>query len=108
MALPLHQLESKPANYWQSLFRDVDTVRNTLSGASALLLCDLPFAIMFLTLIWIIAAPIAWVLMIIIPLFMFIAWQSSAKMSQANQEERESTQTRDGLTYVGRTACREY
>ncbi len=97
MALPLHQLEAKPASYWQSLFRDVDTVRNTLSGASALLLCDLPFAVMFLTLIWVIAAPIAWVLMIIIPLFMFIAWQSSAKMSQANQEERESTQTRDGL-----------
>ena len=97
MALPLHQLESQPANYWQSLFRDVDTVRNTLSGGSALLLCDLPFAIMFLTLIWIIAAPIAWVLMIILPLFMFIAWQSSAKMSQANQEERQSTQTRDGL-----------
>ncbi len=97
MALPLHQLEAKPANHWQSLFRDVDTVRNTLSGASALLLCDLPFALMFLALIWIIAAPIAWVLMIIIPLFMFIAWQSSAKMSQANQEERESTQTRDGL-----------
>lgn len=97
MAVPLHQLESKPANYWQSLFRDVDTVRNTLSGASALLLCDLPFALMFLALIWVIAAPIAWVLMIIIPLFMFIAWQSSAKMSEANQEERESTQTRDGL-----------
>ena len=97
MALPLHQLEAKPANHWQSLFRDVDTVRNTLSGASALLLCDLPFALMFLTLIWVIAAPIAWVLMIIIPLFMFIAWQSSSKMSEANQEERESTQTRDGL-----------
>jgi len=97
MRLPLSVLEGKPAAYWQSLFRDVDTVRNTLSGASALLVCDLPFAIMFLTLIWVIAAPIAWVLMIILPLFMFIAWRSASAMSAANQQERQSTQTRDGL-----------
>jgi len=97
MRLPLSMLEAKPAAYWQSLFRDVDTVRNTLSGASALLICDLPFAIMFLTLIWVIAAPIAWVLMIILPLFMFIAWRSATAMSEANQNERQSTQTRDGL-----------
>jgi len=97
MALPLSVLEGKPAAYWQSLFRDVDTVRNTLSGASALLICDLPFAIMFLTLIWVIAAPIAWVLMIILPLFMFIAWRSASAMSEANQQERQSTQSRDGL-----------
>jgi len=97
MRLPLSMLEAKPAAYWQALFRDVDTVRNTLSGASALLICDLPFAIMFLTLIWVIAAPIAWVLMIILPLFMFIAWRSASAMSDANQQERQSTQTRDGL-----------
>jgi ATP-binding cassette, subfamily C, bacterial LapB len=97
MRLPLSVLESKPAAYWQALFRDVDTVRNTLSGGSALLVCDLPFAIMFLTLIWVIAAPIAWVLMIILPLFMFIAWRSASAMSDANQQERQSTQTRDGL-----------
>jgi len=97
MALPLSVLEGKPAAYWQSLFRDVDTVRNTLSGASALLICDLPFAIMFLTLIWVIAAPIAWVLMIILPLFMFIAWRSASAMSEANQQQHQSTQTRDGL-----------
>ncbi len=97
MNLPLHVLESKPASFWQSLFRDVDTVRNTISGGSAILVCDLPFVLMFLTLIFVIAAPIAWVLLIIMPLFMFIAWRSSKAMSEANQEERQSTQTRDGL-----------
>ena len=97
MNLPLPILESKPASFWQSLFRDVDTVRNTISGGSAILVCDLPFVIMFLTLIFVIAAPIAWVLLIIMPLFMFIAWRSSKAMSEANQDERQSTQTRDGL-----------
>ncbi len=97
VSLPLHILEGKPANHWQSLFRDVDTVRNTLSGASAILLCDLPFVIMFVVLISVIATPIAWVLMIILPIFMFVAWRSSGVMSQANAAERESTQGRDAL-----------
>lgn len=97
VSLPLHQLEGHPASYWQSLFRDVDAVRNTLSGGSAILLCDLPFTIMFFTLIWVIAAPIAWVLLIILPLFMLVAWRSGNVMSQANAAERESTQSRDDL-----------
>ncbi|MGJ3260920.1 MAG: peptidase domain-containing ABC transporter [Rhodospirillales bacterium] len=97
VSLPLHMLEGKPASYWQSLFRDVDVVRNTVSGASAILICDLPFVILFFTLIWVIAAPIAWVLLIILPLFMFVAWRSGNVMAQANAAERESTQNRDGL-----------
>lgn len=97
MSLPLDVLEAKPASYWQALFRDVDTIRNTLSGASAILLCDLPFVIMFIVLISIIATPIAWVLLVILPLFMFVAWRSSGVMSQANAAERESTQGRDAL-----------
>ncbi|MDH5189086.1 MAG: ABC transporter transmembrane domain-containing protein, partial [Rhodospirillaceae bacterium] len=63
MRLPLQMLESQPSDYWSSLFRDVDTVRNTLSGASALLVADLPFAILFLVLIFVIAQPVAWVLL---------------------------------------------
>ena len=97
MEVPLSTLEAKPANYWQSLFRDVDVVRNTLSGASALLLADLPFAFMFLGLILVIALPVAWVLLIILPLFMIIAWRSAGAMAEANEQERESTLNRDGL-----------
>ncbi len=97
VSLPLHVLESRPANHWQSLFRDVDTVRNTLSGASALLCADLPFAIMFLGIIFVIAAPIAMVLMVIIPVFMFVAWKSGSTMAAANRAERATTQSRDSL-----------
>ena len=97
MSLPLHMLESKPANHWQSLFRDVDVIRNTLSGASALLVADLPFALVFLGVILVIALPIAWVLLIIIPAFMFVAWKSGSTMAAANQAERKTTQSRDSL-----------
>ncbi|MDP6574254.1 MAG: ATP-binding cassette domain-containing protein [Rhodospirillales bacterium] len=97
MSLPLQTLEAKPAAYWQALFRDVDAVRNTLSGASAVLMADLPFVFVFLALIFVIAKPLGWVLLIILPFFLFVAWRSGASMADANKDERESTQGRDGL-----------
>ena len=97
LSLPLPSLESKPSAYWLSLFRDADTVRNTLSGSSAILVADLPFVLLFLVLIYIIAQPIAWVLMIILPVFLFVAWRSSSVMSSANKSERAASHTRDSL-----------
>ncbi|HAD87242.1 MAG TPA: type I secretion system ATPase [Rhodospirillaceae bacterium] len=97
MSLPLSELESKPSGHWQGLFRDVDTVRNTLSGGSAVLITDLPFVLMFLILIITIAPPVAPVLLVILPLFMFVAWKSGNVMAEANQEERKSSISRDQL-----------
>ena len=97
MALPLQTLESMPAAHWQSLFRDVDVIRNTLSGASAILMADLPFVFLYVGLIFVIAYPIAWVLVIIVPLFMLVAWRSGRVMTAANREERQSTQNRDSM-----------
>ncbi len=109
MRLPMQTLESKPAAHWSSLFRDVDVVRNTLSGSSALLIADLPFSILFLVLIFVIASPVAWVLLLMLPVFMFIAWRSANVMAEASGEERKSTQTRDSLIaemIAGRTTIK--
>ncbi len=73
VSLPLSALEKRPAAYWHSLFRDVDIVRNTLSGAAALMVCDLPFALLFLLLTFVIAQPVAWVLILAIPIFIAVA-----------------------------------
>ncbi len=97
MALPLQNLEAMPAAHWQSLFRDVDVVRNTLSGALAILMVDLPFVVLFLGLIWIIAQPIFIVLIVIVPIFMLMAWRSGSVMASANREERQTTMSRDGM-----------
>ena len=47
ISLPLRVLESRPTSYWQVLFRDVDTVRNTYCGSTAVLAADLPFVALF-------------------------------------------------------------
>ncbi|NVK18253.1 MAG: ATP-binding cassette domain-containing protein [Methylocystaceae bacterium] len=107
--VPLQTLESKPAAYWQTLFRDVDTVRNTLSGGTAILLVDLPFVFLFLGLILMLALPIAWVFLIILPCFLFVAWRSGNVMNAANQEEKKTTLSRDDLiagVIAGRTTIK--
>ena len=108
-AVPLQTLESKPAAYWQTLFRDVDTVRNTLSGGTAILLVDLPFVFLFLALILTLALPIAWVFLLILPAFLLVAWRSGNVMNAANQEERKTTLSRDDLVagvIAGRTTIK--
>jgi ATP-binding cassette subfamily C protein LapB len=61
------------------------------------LVCDLPFVLLFLVLIITIATPVAPVLLVILPLFMFVAWKSGNVMAAANQEERQSSISRDQL-----------
>ena len=97
MALPLRVLESRPASYWQMLFRDVETVRNTLSGASAILCADLPFAILFLGVVFVIAWPVAWVLIIVFAVFLVLAWQSGKIVAAAAEAEKTKVIDRDGL-----------
>jgi ATP-binding cassette subfamily C protein LapB len=95
--VPLQTLESRPAAFWQTMFRDVDTVRNTLSGGTAILLVDLPFVFLFLGLILVLAMPIAWVFLIILPCFLFVAWRSGKVVGAASQEEKKTALSRDDL-----------
>jgi ATP-binding cassette subfamily C protein LapB len=97
LGLPLRVLEGRPAAYWQALFRDAEMVRNAVSGPTAALVTDLPFAVLFLVLIFVIAAPVAWVLVGFLPLFVLLAWRSGRAMRRSAVRERESTLSRDGL-----------
>ena len=97
LALPLSYLEAKPNNFWTALFRDVEVVRNTRSGPSAVLITDLPFAILFIGVIAFMAAPVLWVLALMLPAFMFLAWRSAATLNSANDAERKVGFDRDSL-----------
>jgi ATP-binding cassette subfamily C protein LapB len=97
MALPLAELESREGAFWQALFRDVDVVRNTLSGPTALLVVDLPFAILFLGLVLVLATPLAWVLAVILPTFVLLAWRSGSVLSASSSDEKESGFSRDAM-----------
>lgn len=109
MALPLRTLEGRPGGYWQQIFRDLDTVRNTLSGSAAMLVFDVPFALLFLGVVFIIAQPIAFVLLIAVALFGFLAWLSARTVGRAAKDEKQVQQSRDALmaeTIMGRTTIK--
>lgn len=109
LALPLAALEGRPAGYWHALFRDIDTVRNTLSGSATLIVCDLPFAALFLALTFLIAQPVALVLLLFVPVFVGVAWRSGSSMMRFSSNERASSLNRDGLIaelIAGRTTVK--
>ena len=94
-SLPLRTLEGRPAGYWQSLFRDSEVVRNVFSGPTAVLITDLPFALIFFGLIWIIAGPVIWVLLVALPVFVLLALLSGRTLDAATRAERSSGHSRD-------------
>ncbi len=95
--LPLRALESRPASYWQGLFRDADTVRNAVAGPPVIMLVDLPFAILFLGIIYIIAPPLVWVIVVAAAVFVLFALRSGFAMSHAASAERSRQLSRDGF-----------
>jgi len=109
MAVPLRTLEARPSGYWQLLFRDLDTVRNTLAGSTAILVSDLPFVLLFLGLVFVIAQPIAWVLLLALTMFLALAWLSGRSVATAAGRERTTQQGRDALlaeTIMARTTIK--
>jgi ATP-binding cassette subfamily C protein LapB len=96
-ALPLRTLEGRPSGFWQTLFKDAEVVRNVFSGPTAVLVTDLPFALLFVLLIYIIAPPLVWVMLIAIPVFVIVAVLSGRLMHTAIREERRSGISRDAF-----------
>jgi ATP-binding cassette subfamily C protein LapB len=97
MHLPLRTLESRPASFWQTLFRDVDAIRNTVSGATAVLLADLPFVLIFLAVIFAVGKPLAAVFVVMFFAFVVLAWRSGSAMTDSSKKEKNVQQARDAL-----------
>lgn len=95
--VPLRVLEHRPSAFWQSLFHDVDNIRTALSGIAAILLADLPFSVIGIALIVALAQPLAWALLIIVPLFLLLALVSSLSARSSTTEERSAQLRRDAL-----------
>src|SRR5262245_27969403 len=88
--LPLQQLESRSAHALQFHFRDLETVRNALSGVSLLALVDLPFVVLFLGLVALVAPPLAWVMLGICSAFLILAMWNAYTVSRSSQGERQA------------------
>lgn len=95
MALPTPQLEKLPPSYWQAVYRDVEVVRGTFSGATAMLIIDLPFVLLSLFAVSLIALPLLPVALVTIAAFVLLAWRSGEVTRDATESEREQLVHRD-------------
>lgn len=109
LTLPLRVLETRAAALWQMLFRDADVIRNTLSGATAVLAMDLVFAAVFLALVAVIALPVFWVLLVFLAIFVALAWRAGDAVAKATDREKAKIVVRDALVselIIGRTTVK--
>ena len=95
--LPLAELESRPAATWQQAFRDVETVRNAISGGAATLITELPYVVLFLGLIALVANAVLWVVLAFVAVFAILAVVSGRAITDCQADERRAQMARDRL-----------
>ncbi len=95
--LPAAALERRPPGFWQAVYRDIEVVRATCSGATALLIIDLPFLVLSLVMIGFIALPLLPVCLLTITAFVLLAWRSGHVTRDATETEREQLVSRDTM-----------
>ena len=89
--MPLRVLEARPASFWQGLFRDSDMVRNAVAGPPVIMLIDLPFAVLFIIIIYVIAPPLVWVILtaaVVFILFALRTWRCCHMGRTASSSDR--------------------
>ena len=107
--LPMRALERQSAAGWEALHRDAETLRNTLGGPPMLLTLDLPFALLFVGVIALIALPTLPVIGIAIACFMALGVFSARRVSHVSRAEVEGAVARNALLtemIAGRTTCK--
>ncbi|MEO1250319.1 MAG: ABC transporter transmembrane domain-containing protein, partial [Pseudomonadota bacterium] len=92
--MPLRRMEGQSDSDWHGLLRDQETVRDTVAGPATVLLVDLPFILLFIGAIWLVAQPIAWLLITLIPVYICVAVISSAVIGRASHKEQTSAEGR--------------
>jgi ATP-binding cassette subfamily C protein LapB len=88
--LNLEDLEKKPAWFWQNIFRDVALIRNFIGGGTVIIFIDIPFSIIFISIIYLIAPPLIWIFVFSVAIFTILAWLAFKIARAATSAEQGS------------------
>ena len=89
--------EQKPIGELASIMRDVEMYRDFMSSATILTLIDIPFAILFVGVIYLIGGPLCLVPLICIPLIVILILSVQPLLAKNSVTVSNSSQTRQGL-----------
>ena len=98
---PLRALEARPASVWQQYFRDVGSVRGTVTGGLAQSIFDLPMAIFALAVIGIVALPMVPMVPMVaafLGIMSFLAWWWADEVRAGRVEEVQRGRGLDRMT----------
>ena len=98
LARPLRALEARPASVWQQYFRDVGSVRGTVTGGLAQSIFDLPMAVFALVVIGIVALPVLPVVAAFLAIMSFLAWWWADEVRAGRVEEVQRGRGLDRMT----------
>ena len=96
MSLHLVQKPSSSGSYSNNL-REFESVRDVMTSATLLALVDLPFVLLFLTVIMIVAGPLAWVPFLSIPIVIAAGLIAQPYLSKYTSESMKESSQRQGL-----------
>jgi len=75
--------ESKPAGYYLDKIQSLEQIQEFYSGQSVLLIMDLPFVVIFMALIWVIAGPLILIPVCLLLVFFVVAAVTGRKLRNA-------------------------
>ncbi|MDP9902347.1 peptidase domain-containing ABC transporter [Variovorax ginsengisoli] len=95
---PLRALEARPASAWFLFFRDVGSVRGTVTGGLATSIFDLPMAIFALVVIGVVALPVLPVVVAFLCIISFLAWWWADEVRAGRVEEIQRGRSLERMT----------
>ena len=89
MALPMSYFESRRTGDTISRIREVETIRNFLTGSSLTILIDLFFVIIFIAVMYLFSAKLATIVVIALPIFFLISFILTPLMRSKIEDKHE-------------------
>ncbi|MDP4301252.1 type I secretion system permease/ATPase [Leptothrix discophora] len=80
-----------------SLLKEYETLRDFATSATLTTLIDLPFALLFIAVLWLIGGPMAWVPLIAIPLVVIVGLAMQPSMRRDSEVSQEDSQTKQAV-----------
>lgn len=80
---------SRSSGAFANQIRDYETIREFFASATLVTLIDLPFVFLFITIIAIIAGPVAWIPLLAVPLILFMSFAIQKPLQKLVQEVSE-------------------
>ncbi|MBV5346229.1 MAG: type I secretion system permease/ATPase, partial [Rhodoferax sp.] len=72
-----------------STLKEFESIRDFLTSATLTTFIDIPFAILFLVVIWLIGGPIAWVPLLSIPIMLLAGLAVQPQLRRLTQQAQE-------------------